>query len=473
MKSYFRDIYRLRAYFQIQALSYLILLAYKKAQENDPIPPTCSPPPNVPYANAEPYEVALIDTSAYVANYGLGVQAVNLVQVVEPYLSQTDTNKAWEEAQANSIGGTATGSSFMSVSRVGNNILAVQNSMLTVLDPSLSVIGQFTGLNYPFSVTGVEKFPIDIDNDRNYGEAEDNDGDSTTSAQESFDLALVSTSDGIVVIDVTNPTAPSKMDIIPIKVGKLAVNRERRMAFGLGGGLVAISLKDLRPPTNPSNVGGLIDKDGDENDDRLLYTIPDAGGMDMKKEVKGQTFILHLKTMITNIRNIYHLKTYIEIQRIMKVLGYIDLSKSRSAVCLFPVQHTVDGYGFRLVVNFVEDTIFSDSKTVSIDTFKFLGLLLPRLRSQGFDFFVKDGEVFRTNRAKVLFNRGLGKESVHQRRLDFFKCDSIFEYGTDVSWTTDRKAFLSSISSRAWRSFLYSLRSRITAFFLPFSSVIY
>jgi len=75
--------------------------------------------------------------------------------------------------------------------------------------------------------------------------------------------------------------------------------------------------------------------------------------------------------------------------------------------------------------------------------------------------------------AQVLLDGWFGEERIHQRRLDFFRRDSISPYGMAFSWTTERKAFLSSRSSRAWISFSYSLRSRITAFFFPLSSVIY
>jgi pimeloyl-ACP methyl ester carboxylesterase len=227
-----------------------------------------APPPNVPYGGGTPYDVALLDTNAYVANYGLGVQAVDLTQVALPY----------EDAQANAIGGNAADNSYIAVSKVRNNILAVRNGVLMILDAQTNVIGQFGGLNYPYGVTGVEAFPVDIDYDRNYGVDEDNDGDPTTSAQETFDLAFVTTTDGIVVIDVTNPAAPEQMDFIPIRVARLAVNRERRMAFGLSDGLAAISLKDLRP-NQPAM--GLIDANGDGVDDRLLYTVPNASGMDL------------------------------------------------------------------------------------------------------------------------------------------------------------------------------------------------
>jgi hypothetical protein len=93
---------------------------------------------------------------------------------------------------------------------------------------------RFEDLNSPYSVTGVGDFPIDIDDDRNYGEYEDNDGDDITSQDEIFDLAFVSTHDGIVIIDVTDSSTPKKMDFIPIQVGKVEVDRERRMVRNWG-----------------------------------------------------------------------------------------------------------------------------------------------------------------------------------------------------------------------------------------------
>src|SRR3989304_9555505 len=144
-----------------------------------------------------------------------------------------------------------------------------------------------------------------------------------------------------------------------------------------------------------------------------------------------------------------------------------------SAVYFFSVLHAVDGYGFGMVVDIIENSIVPDSQPVSFDALELPGLVLPGLFGEGLDFIIQDCKVLRPNGAQVFLNGRLGEDSIHQRRLDFFRRDSISRYGTAFSRTTERKAFLSSRSSRARRSFSYSLISRITAFFLPFSSVIY
>ena len=137
-------------------------------------------------------------------------------------------------------------------------------------------------LNFPYGVRGVESIPIDMDNDGNIGSYEDEDGDPMTSAQESFDLALVSTPDGIVVVDVSKPESPLKMDMIPVSAGKILVDREKRVAYVLnGGGLSVISLKDLRPLSDSADYGVKRDEDGDKTDDRVLHTLKEAAGTDM------------------------------------------------------------------------------------------------------------------------------------------------------------------------------------------------
>ena len=41
--------------------------------------------------------------------------------------------------------------------------------------------------------------------------------------------------------------------------------------------------------------------------------------------------------------------------------------------------HSVDGYGFGMVVDVIENSIFSDAETISFDTFELFGFMLPRL----------------------------------------------------------------------------------------------
>ncbi len=153
--------------------------------------------------------------------------------------------------------------------------MAVKNGTLSILSPQLQTIGEFGGLNFPYSVTGVEAFPIDIDDDGNLGEVEDNDGDAITSQQETFDLAFVSTSDGLVIVDVTDPGTPKKMALIPMtSPGRVVVNRAKRLAYvSVGNDLYAISLR------NPSGIG-LIDKDKDGRDDRIVAIKPGYGFID-------------------------------------------------------------------------------------------------------------------------------------------------------------------------------------------------
>lgn len=228
-----------------------------------------TPPDNVPYGGGEPSEVTVIGTNAYVANYGIGVQGIDLTAVTPPQ----------EDAQANAIGGTIADSSYRAVSKVRNNVLAIKNGVLSILSPQLLVISQISGLIWPYGVTGVEAFPIDLDNDGNIGAYEDSDGDSMTSAQETFDLALVLTSDGIVIINVTIPESPEKMEMIPVPTWRIVVDREKRLAYT--NNLHIISLKDLKPMSNPDTYGVKRDLDNDGIDDRVLYTMPQAFGMDM------------------------------------------------------------------------------------------------------------------------------------------------------------------------------------------------
>lgn len=235
-------------------------------------PATSLPPNNVPAAWGEAWEVAVIDTSAYVATYGVGIQAINLQAMMPPY----------ETAQANAIGGSIAESSYKSISKIRTNLVAVKNGTLSVISPQMQILGELSGLNFPNSVTGVAAFPVDIDEDGNLGLNEDNDGDATKKEDETFDLALVSTSDGIVIVDVTDPVSPKQWDLIPLRGGgKIAVDRDRRMAYSVSsGGLSVISLRDLRPPTSQTTMG-LRDADNDGVDDRILSVIAAGAGMDI------------------------------------------------------------------------------------------------------------------------------------------------------------------------------------------------
>ncbi len=202
--------------------------------------------------------------------------------IIEHIRRSVKTTPFQPDAQANAIGGTVTGNSYSAISTVRNNILAVKNGALSILSPQLSEIRVISGMYMPYGVEGVEAFPIDLDNDGNIGSYEDEDGDPMTSAQESFDLALVLTPDGIEIINVTNPQSPEKMDMIPVSAGKILVDREKRVAYVLnGGGLSVISLKDLRALSDSADYGVKRDKDKDGTDDRVLLTLPEASGMDM------------------------------------------------------------------------------------------------------------------------------------------------------------------------------------------------
>jgi hypothetical protein len=90
------------------------------------------------------------------------------------------------------------------------------------------------------------------------------------------DLAIVSTLDGIVIVDVSGET-PVKMDMIPIQAGKVVVDRDRRLAYD--GGINMISLKHIEEVTDQSQFGMLRDTDKDGIDDRLLCSVPEASGM--------------------------------------------------------------------------------------------------------------------------------------------------------------------------------------------------
>ncbi|MBI5234585.1 MAG: Ig-like domain-containing protein, partial [Deltaproteobacteria bacterium] len=240
------------------------------------------PPPNVPYQFGEPVEAALIGTNAFVANSGLGIQAIDLSRLTPPE----------EAAQASAIGGTFSTTAntdpnatmldlFPSVSKAGTKILALKYNRLIILSPQLTALGELSGLNHAYSVTGVGSFPIDIDNDGNIGTFEDNDGDPTTSQQETFDLAFISTQDGIVIADVTTASSPRIIDMIPGEAGNVVVDRTRRIAYN--GGLSIFSLKSLRPEP-PANLGAKIDTDGDGVDDRVLLRMPEASGRNVLSE---------------------------------------------------------------------------------------------------------------------------------------------------------------------------------------------
>jgi hypothetical protein len=102
-----------------------------------------------------------------------------------------------------------------------------------------------------------------------------------------------------------------------------------------------------------------------------------------------------------------------------------NVSQLGSAVYFFSVLHAVDGYGFGLVVYSVENSIVPDSQPVSVDAFELLGFVLPGLFGEGFDFIIQDCKVLHSNGAQVFLNGRLGEKNIHQRRLDFFKRDSI------------------------------------------------
>jgi len=144
-----------------------------------------------------------------------------------------------------------------------------------------------TDLNLPYEVTGVEAFPIDVDGDGNLGTFEDNDGDATTSKDETFDLAFVSTAQGVVIINLNDPSVPEKLAIIPLTCGgtpglpgKVVVNRAKRLAYvSMADELHAISLMSM----DGLKGIGLRDKNGDCMDDRIVsvlknYTYVDANG---------------------------------------------------------------------------------------------------------------------------------------------------------------------------------------------------
>ncbi|MBI5847209.1 MAG: Ig-like domain-containing protein [Nitrospirae bacterium] len=341
-------------------------------------------PPHVPDPGGRPYEVALLGVNAYVANQGLGLQAVDLTRV-------TPTQY---QAQKEAIKGTIAELSYRSISKVNNLLLATKNHTLSIIDPlrdseapkagtfsvqanpnSLTVcitafsatdnvgvtgymltetnttpsprnagwnetppsgytfktagtktlyawakdaagnitltgsatvtpvitdpstqttfvctsvpvmtvpvllhdvifaedriIAEIKDLNFPYEVTGVPAFPIDIDGDGNVGKFEDEDGDAMKSEDETFDLAFVSTADGVVIVNLNNPSAPEKLAVIPTGglPGKIVINRAKRLAYtSIGNDLIAISLKD------PRGIG-LIDKDGDGRDDRIVAVL--------------------------------------------------------------------------------------------------------------------------------------------------------------------------------------------------------
>jgi len=278
-----------------------------------------TPPENVPYGGGAPYEVTVIGTNAYVANYGIGVQGIDLTAVTPPQ----------ETAQATAIAGTIAESSYQAVSKVRNNILAIKNGALSILSPQLSVIGQISGLIWPYGVTGVEAFPIDLDNDGNIGAYEDSDGDSMTSEQETFDLALVLTADGIVIINITNPQSPQKMDMIPVPTGRIVVDREKRLAYT--NSLYIISLKDLKPLSNPDTYGVKRDFDNDGIDDRVLYTMPQASGFDMVLSDNGDIAYVADYTgglvKVVALESVSYIKILDKDERAMEELEFSDGNK--------------------------------------------------------------------------------------------------------------------------------------------------
>ncbi len=79
-----------------------------------------------------------------------------------------------------------------------------------------------------------------------------------------------------MIFDVTNPGTPNKIAFIPGAGGKIVVDRERRLAYTLGGSV--ISLNDLKP--NDPTALSLIDANKGNKDDRILDTIDGMGGMD-------------------------------------------------------------------------------------------------------------------------------------------------------------------------------------------------
>ena len=84
-----------------------------------------------------------------------------------------------------------------------------------------------------------------------------------------------------------------------------------------------------------------------------------------------------------------------------------------SAVYFFSVLHAVEGYGFGMFVDVIENTIFPDSEAVSFDAFELFGLVLPGLLGEGLDFIVQDREVFRPYGAQIFLDCRLGEECIH------------------------------------------------------------
>lgn len=217
------------------------------------------PLPDVPYVAGTPYGVAVLGKQyAYVANFGVGIQAVDLTKVTPPQ----------SKAQSKAILSTFPDPSFRGISTMKNHILATRNGLLSILKPDFTEVKDVPVLSIPWHVTGVEAFP--------------------TSAEETCDLAVVKTLEGIEIINMKNPTSPRKIAIIPVGGlhGHIAVDRVSRLAYALtAGGLSVISLRDLDPSADLSaitrTIDALRDANGDGIDDRILDSIPEASGTDI------------------------------------------------------------------------------------------------------------------------------------------------------------------------------------------------
>ncbi len=96
-----------------------------------------------------------------------------------------------------------------------------------------------------------------------------------------------------------------------------------------------------------------------------------------------------------------------------------------SAIDLFPVLNAVDGYGFSMVVDVVKNSIIPDTKAIAFDTFELFCFMLTGLFGECFNFIIHDREVVRMNGTQVFFDGRLGEQSIHLRRLYFFKRASI------------------------------------------------
>jgi RHS repeat-associated protein len=261
-------------------------------------PANIPPPQGVPPEPGTPSQLATLNQSgtsvAYVVTVPIGLEAVDVAKAYGNLPRTPATNVAPV--------GLYRGK-FVEVEVLKNLVLAVN-----ALDDSLSVFTAQLGLEREMALpvsawwlAAGENFVFDIDGDRNLGLEEDADGDAVSAKQELFDLVALSSGPLTQGCAITSPcgelyildfsdltdlahrpdlTAAERIIAripLPGPASDVQLDAGRKLAYVevSGRGLAAIDLHflgDVLSTRTP--VQGLVDRDGDGLDDRILNIVP-------------------------------------------------------------------------------------------------------------------------------------------------------------------------------------------------------